>query len=396
MLKRIWNAIKVTWQEGSLKAGWHAFLEANILAGLDKAYANKACLAELPTIDLDAAHPKYIIFSDQHRGGRNGADDFQASERAYNAALAYYFEMGYHLITLGDVEELWEERPSKVLYNYEHSLKLEAQFHQDGRYHRVFGNHDDIWKYGRLVNYYLQKNFGDKPLTVFESLKIPVQKDGQAVGEFYLAHGHQGSIESDYLTHLSRLFVRYFWRYFQQITKKRLNTPATNWQKRQLTNIAMYNWAAEQESLVLVTGHTHYPVFESKTHEAQLVEALANAVEPAKRAALAAELEWVRAQGNQPTHADEAYPETEKSCYFNSGCCSFSDGKITGLEIADGRIRLVRWPDDTGEPNVKELTSAPLDKVFATVNPNFTVEKSASVPSVAAPVANGHKHGVAA
>jgi hypothetical protein len=31
-------------------------------------------------------------------------------------------------------------------------------------------------------------------------------------------------------------------------------------------------------------------------------------------------------------------------CYFNTGCCSFGDGDITGLEISDGEIRLVRWP----------------------------------------------------
>ncbi|GJM41713.1 MAG: hypothetical protein DHS20C20_19950 [Ardenticatenaceae bacterium] len=395
MLKRIWQAIKIVWQKKSLIEGWHAFLEATILAGLDRAYRNEACLSDLPAINLDEDHPKYIIFSDQHRGGRNGADDFQASERAYNAALAYYFEMGYHLIALGDVDELWEERPSKVLKNYGRSLELEAIFHEDGRYHRVFGNHDDIWKYGRLVNHYLQGKFGNKKLTIFESLRISVQKSGHEVGEFYLAHGHQGSIESDYLTHLSRWFVRYFWRYFQQITKKRLNTPATNWQKRKRTNVAMYNWAAAQENLVLITGHTHYPVFESKTHEAQLVEKLAKETNPAERAATAAELEWVRAQGAQPTTADKTYSQDLKSCYFNSGCCSFSDGKITGLEIANGHIRLVRWPDDTGEPNVQALTAAPLDKIFATLNPDFTIEKSEHVAPEPAPVANGHKHPIA-
>src|SRR5215211_2783982 len=30
-------------------------------------------------------------------------------------------------------------------------------------------------------------------------------------------------------------------------------------------------------------------------------------------------------------------------CFFNTGCCSFGDGDITGLELADGEIRLVRW-----------------------------------------------------
>ncbi len=30
-------------------------------------------------------------------------------------------------------------------------------------------------------------------------------------------------------------------------------------------------------------------------------------------------------------------------CYFNSGCCCFDDGDITGLEIENGLIRLVKW-----------------------------------------------------
>jgi len=32
-----------------------------------------------------------------------------------------------------------------------------------------------------------------------------------------------------------------------------------------------------------------------------------------------------------------------KPSYFNSGCCCFEDGTITGIEIADGCIRLIKW-----------------------------------------------------
>ena len=32
-----------------------------------------------------------------------------------------------------------------------------------------------------------------------------------------------------------------------------------------------------------------------------------------------------------------------KPGYFNSGCCCFDDGTITGIEIADGCIRLIKW-----------------------------------------------------
>lgn len=32
--------------------------------------------------------------------------------------------------------------------------------------------------------------------------------------------------------------------------------------------------------------------------------------------------------------------------YFNTGCCCYSDGDITGIEIADGKIRLIKWEYD--------------------------------------------------
>ena len=28
---------------------------------------------------------------------------------------------------------------------------------------------------------------------------------------------------------------------------------------------------------------------------------------------------------------------------FNTGCCCFSDGDITGIELAEGMIRLIKW-----------------------------------------------------
>jgi hypothetical protein len=32
-----------------------------------------------------------------------------------------------------------------------------------------------------------------------------------------------------------------------------------------------------------------------------------------------------------------------KPTYFNTGCCCYNDGNITGIEIADNNIRLVKW-----------------------------------------------------
>src|SRR5687768_6976901 len=57
---------------------------------------------------FDSKRNRFIIFSDQHKGRKNGADDFMGAESTYIAALEFYDKNGFHLISLGDSEELWE------------------------------------------------------------------------------------------------------------------------------------------------------------------------------------------------------------------------------------------------------------------------------------------------
>jgi hypothetical protein len=40
--------------------------------------------------------------------------------------------------------------------------------------------------------------------------------------------------------------------------------------------------------------------------------------------------------------------------YFNSGCCCFKDGNITGIEITEGGINLIKW--SKGERIIAERT----------------------------------------
>ena len=71
-------------------------------------------------------------------------------------------------------------------------------------------------------------------------------------------------------------------------------------------------------------------------------------------------------------------------CYFNTGCCSFPDGDITGLEIADGQVRLVRWPGNLREIRGKEelgvdpekriLETEDLERVLALVSGEVSAE----------------------
>lgn len=326
-------------------------------------------------VTLDLARDRCIIFSDHHRGARNRADDFRWSERAYNAALAKYFTMGHLLVVLGDAEELWQERAGVVIDAYRHTLELEARFHSAGRFLRVWGNHDDAWSSEILVRHYLEPVYGEPPLRVWECMRIRVVEGAEELGTLFLVHGHQGTGTSDRWSRLARIPVRYVWRNVQRATGRGWSTPATDWLLRARHNIALYTWAARQPGLVLIAGHTHRPVFKSKSHADQVQEELeaakrrlAAAPEDAKLLGvvgdLAAELEWVRSQENQRS-GPEGVSEMEMPSYFNTGCCSFRNGHITGIEIAEGEIRLVRWPDDDNRPLAKILARAPLRAVLA-------------------------------
>ncbi|MEA2288667.1 MAG: hypothetical protein QOD55_664 [Solirubrobacteraceae bacterium] len=343
----------------------------DVAAGLDRAFADPAT-EELP---LDIRTARMAIFSDHHKGTRDGADDFVRCERAYAAALGWYLEAGHRLVVLGDAEELWENRPDGVLAAYPEVLRLEAEFHRAGRYDRFWGNHDDEWRYAGQVRRRLGRFFPG--LRVREALRLRVTDGGATLGLLFLAHGHQGTWNSDRFAWLSRIVVRYGWRNLQRRLRVSLNTPARDYALRALHDTAMFAWARDHPARpVLIAGHTHHPVFgtsrpdappardlariESELHEAGRAEPL----DRGRLGALHAELEWGRAE--QRRHGPPPIPVVPP-CYFNAGCCSFGDGDVTGLEIADGEIRLVRWPDDDGRPQAKVLVAADLRDVLARV-----------------------------
>lgn len=349
---------------------------------LDRLYDELTMPSSAPEA-FDLASDQVVIFSDQHRGARNGADDFRRCERAYNAALAYYYHMGYTLVVLGDAEELWEERPGPVVRTYRHTLELEARFHRDGRYLRVWGNHDDDWRFPDKVTRHLAPIFGERPLPVPEGYLFNIRHNGERLGELLLVHGHQGSATSDRFAGLSKFFVRYLWRPFQRLTNYSVNTPATDWSLRAARDRGMQQWAASQPApTVVICGHTHRPVFASQTHADQLareVKAVRTqlAARPDDRALraevslLKAEIEWVRAQDEQEP-GEEGTAASAPPHYFNTGCCSFLDGDVTGLELARGDIRLIRWPDTDGAPRPHTLRSAPLAEVYGALHEEQT------------------------
>lgn len=342
--------------------------QRSIAKGLSKAFDQDA--TEEHELDLDTA--KLVVFSDHHKGARDGADDFRRCERAYVAALGYYLEEGHRLYVLGDVEELWENSPDEPLDAYPAALELEAEFHRRGRYERFWGNHDDHWGSPRAVEKRLWRYYPE--LEVREALKLRIMSDGERLGLLFFVHGHQGTAESQRFAWFSKLVVRYIWRPLQRRFGFSATTPARDWELRAKHNQALFAWArSHPEKPVLIAGHTHKPVFGTSRPpkpkhrplsdvEAELADARTKS--PADRdkiARLRAELAWVEAIGRS---TEPAPMPIEPPCYFNTGCCSFPDGDVSGIEIADGMIRLVRWCDDDGRALPKILVEDDLRGVL--------------------------------
>lgn len=279
---------------------------------------------------------------------------------------------------LGDVEELWESDPEKVLPAYEHILRLEARFYEDdgqgedslSRYERFWGNHDDPWRHPSQVAECLHSHYPG--LAVREALKLQVVGEGWESGVIFLIHGHQGTLDSDRLPWLSRWVVRGPWRFAQRRLSFRSVTPAKDFGLRAAHERAMFGWAKDRRSdrPVLIAGHTHRPVFMhagGPPDGTRLAEDVKRELDEHRAAGdadrehlamLAAELELMRVaeqRENERSHRGLPVPGGPP-CYFNTGSCAFADGTVTGIELAEGEIRLVRWQTD--EPS-REISERP-------------------------------------
>ncbi|MEI9912087.1 MAG: hypothetical protein WDO71_22010 [Bacteroidota bacterium] len=132
------------------------------------------------------------------------------------------------------------------------------------------------------------------------------------------------------------------WAPLQAYLRINPNTPAYDGEKKTLHNDIMYEWSSLQKDLLLVTGHTHQPVFTSLTHLERLYKKFQLAKQ-GNKAEQVTELQNEIRKIEKEFSAVAVDYMSMKPFYFNSGCCCFSDGDITGIEIADGCIRLVKW-----------------------------------------------------
>jgi UDP-2,3-diacylglucosamine pyrophosphatase LpxH len=228
---------------------------------------------------------RIVLFSDLHRGDGSRADAFAANAQLFYCALKHYYGHRFTYIEVGDGDELWKNWTSRdVVRAYEQIFDLMHRFDREGRQHLILGNHDLP---GRR-----QSATEKAGMQVRESLTLRHTRTGQRL---LVLHGHQADLKSDSLALLSRFFVASVWKRLQLAGLAALTYPAGDVHHLKRIERVISAWAREQGQIV-VCGHTHRPM----------------------------------------SAAYGAVP------YFNAGSCVFP-GYITGLEIQNGEISLVRW-----------------------------------------------------
>ncbi|MBA3674353.1 MAG: metallophosphoesterase [Chitinophagaceae bacterium] len=290
------------------------------------------------SIDVNLAKDKFIIFSDHHKGNKDHGDDFANNEPNYLAALDYYLLNKFTYINLGDAEELWKYEPKEVISKNITALRSEARFQQENKYFKTFGNHDVTWKNKLDVDIWFKDIF-NLPLPIYEGilLKILIKEEQLSI---FVTHGHQGDKMSDNNA-LSTWMVAHIWRPLQRYLRINVNTPAKDFILRDKHNIMMHQWSSRRKNLLLITGHTHKPVFASGLYS----DHPNNTV-------------------NETKIAVAERKSTLKPSYFNSGCCCYNDGDVTGIEIADEKISLIKWHWDNNTSQRSVLEEKDLNELI--------------------------------
>ena len=333
----------------------------NIFSSLSQLFENITINRKSGTVlPFEMNSGRFIIFSDQHKGGKDMADDFRYSEPNYLAALQHYYSNDFVFINLGDCEELWENTPKSVIDKNRITLLEEAKFLLARRYYRIYGNHDLEWKYTIQQNMYLKPIFGDT-LDVCEGIVLQTTYN-EKLYSFFLAHGHQGDQKSDGNA-FSTWVVAAIWTPIQRFFEISIDTISDSFELVDKHNIIMHDWSATQEKMIFISGHTHKPVFASLDH----IEKLARQLEKATASGDPKEIELLKhaIEKRRAEYAGKKIVRTNAiPTYFNTGCCCFNDGDITGIEIADGFIRLVKWEMIENTSSRKVLEESPLFYLF--------------------------------
>ena len=238
---------------------------------------------------------RFILMSDCHRGDGSWADDF--------AALTHYYANNYTYIEIGDGDELWENNKLfDIIQTHSDVFWLLTRFHEKGRLYLIYGNHDIEMRDGGFIrknccrHHFVQEE--PSYLNLYENIRhreALILKHTETGGKIFLVHGHQADFANSELWRFTKFTARYLWRPLELFGANDPTSAAKNVRKMKSTGKKLAEWS-KIENQMLVAGHTHKPVF----------------------------------------------PKVREAPYFNDGSC-VHPRCITGIEIANGSIVLVKW-----------------------------------------------------
>ena len=258
---------------------------------------------------------KFILFSDCHRGDNSSADDFADNRNIYYHALKQYYKNGFTYCEWGDGDELWENLNFTTIFeSHQNVYGLMQLFFNENRLHLMWGNHDMVYKNKHqveknLFSFFDRKTGTDKPLfpgiEINEALILKHTETGQ---ELFLCHGHQADWMNYIAWRFNRFMVRVLWRPLQGAGILDPTSPAKNYRELIKVERRTKKWITQRNNQFTVTGHTHRPRF----------------------------------------------PEPGAIAYFNDGSC-VHPRSITGLEIENGAISLIKWQIATNDEGVLKI-----------------------------------------
>jgi predicted phosphodiesterase len=156
------------------------------------------------------------------------------------------------------------------------SFESEKKFIEKDAFIKIFGNHDLAWSTDLTTGLEMERIY-DRKISVYEGLILQSKINGRLFSIFSLM-GTRATHKA-MATGSANFFVAHIWAPLQAFLKVNPNTPAYNTTKKTLHNRIMYEWSTKQKSTILITGHTHQPVFESLTHLERLYRSLLQAEE---------------------------------------------------------------------------------------------------------------------
>lgn len=236
---------------------------------------------------------KIIIMSDCHRGINTNKDNFKNVEPIFIESLKYYLSNEYTYIELGDGDELWENNDiNKIIKAHYNSFKIMSKLYENNRFYMLYGNHDMSKK---DINVLSKLEYYDN-LPLFPNIKIResliLKYDNN---DILLIHGHQGDYINDKMWILGKFISKYVWSYLESFKTKLANEETYNNSDIGLTKQRFINWSIIYNKMI-IAGHTH----------------------------------------------KISFPNIKEHMYFNDGSASYNN-YITGIEIVNGSISLVKW-----------------------------------------------------